>query len=360
MAENDSDDRTEQASSRRLQQAWDEGQIAISRDLGMIAGLAAGAATLVAVGPALRDSLVNLVWTAADGLVRAKAGILLPLLVRPAVMTLAVVAAVAFGAAVGMGVQTRLGTWAHLALPDFTRVFSAGRLANLFKKDTLIDLLLAAVKVVTLGYILWNTFRDDFLTLPRILNLSPGAQLRALYAPLADGLAKILAGLLVLAGLDFALTRYRFNKRMKMTKEEAKRDTRDEEGDPLIRSRRLRRHRELAKGQARAEVPKADALIVNPTHVAVAIRYRPDKDAAPKVVAKGKGKLAEYMRELAREHGIPIVEDIPLARLLYRRVKVGRSVPVETYKAVAAVLAFVYRVLGRHRAAAARDVRGAA
>ena len=94
-------------------------------------------------------------------------------------------------------------------------------------------------------------------------------------------------------------------------------------------------------------MPRADALIVNPTHVAIAIRYRPGESAAPRVTAKGKGQLAEYMRDLARENGIPIVENIALARLLYRRVKIGRSVPAETYKAIAAILAYVYRITGR-------------
>ena len=88
-------------------------------------------------------------------------------------------------------------------------------------------------------------------------------------------------------------------------------------------------------------------VVVNPTHIAIALRYRAGEDKAPRVTAKGKGEKAEKMRELAREHGIPIVENIPLARLLYRKVKVGRSVPAETFKAVAAILAFVYRALGR-------------
>ncbi len=94
-------------------------------------------------------------------------------------------------------------------------------------------------------------------------------------------------------------------------------------------------------------MPRADALVVNPTHIAIAIRYRRDEGRAPRVTAKGKGALAELMRDLARENAVPIVQDIPLARLLYRKVKVGREIPAQTYKAVAAVLAFVYRVTGR-------------
>jgi flagellar biosynthesis protein FlhB len=156
-----------------------------------------------------------------------------------------------------------------------------------------------------------------------------------------------------LAGLELALTRSRFTSKLKMTREEAKREHREEEGDPLLKNRRRRRARELAKGRATVEVPRADALIVNPTHVAIAIRYRKEEGKAPRVIAKGKGQLAEIMRELALAHGIPIVENIPLARLLHKRVKVGGSVPAETFRAVAAILAFVYRVSGRVPARAA-------
>ena len=134
---------------------------------------------------------------------------------------------------------------------------------------------------------------------------------------------------------------------MRMTKEEAKREYKEDEGDPMLKGRRRKRHRELSKGRASKEVPLADALLVNPTHIAIAVRYRAGEGAAPRVTAKGKGQLAEYMRELARENGIPIVENIPLARLLYRRVKVGRAVPADTYKAIAAILAYVYRLTGR-------------
>jgi flagellar biosynthetic protein FlhB len=151
----------------------------------------------------------------------------------------------------------------------------------------------------------------------------------------------------VIAGVDLALVHRRFNKSMRVTKQEAKHEAREDEGDPMIKGKRKRKHRELARGRARIEVPRADALVVNPTHIAIALRYRKDEARAPRLTAKGKGVLAEYMRELARENAIPIVQDIPLARLLYRKVKVGREIPPQTYKAVATVLAFVYRITGR-------------
>jgi flagellar biosynthesis protein FlhB len=355
--ETQQDEKTELASERRLQSARENGDIAVARDVGILATLGAGGVVLTVIAPALRDALVNLVYASADGLGNPSANRLVPYLSRPTLVTLLVPTAVALSVVLVFGVQTRLGLWPELTFPDFTRVFSAGRLKRLFKKDMPIDLGIALVKVLTLGWALWSAFGATFLSLPRMLFMPPALQVEATYHPLAAGLAKILTTLALLAGVDFALTQYRYRQRMKMTKDEAKRDQREETGDPTIRARRRRRHRELAKGLVKVEVPRADALVVNPTHIAIAIRYRPGEDQAPRVTAKGKGQLAEIMRDLAREHGIPIVEDIPLARLLYRRVKVGRCVPMETFKAVAAILAYVYRVLGRSPMRAAGGAR---
>ena len=355
--ETEDDQKTELATERRLQSARENGDIAISRDVGMVATLAATGGILTMVGPGLRDALVNLVHAAADGLGNPSAARLVPYLSRPALTVLLVPAAVALAVVVVYGIQTRLGLWPELTFPDFGRVFSAGRLTRLFKKDMFIDLGIATVKVVTLGWTLWSAFGATFLALPRMLFMSPAMQLEAMYHPLTAGLAKILTTVGLLAGVDFALTKYRYRQKMKMSKDETKRDHREESGDPNIRARRRRKHRELAKGLVRVEVPRADALVVNPTHIAIAIRYRPGEDQAPRVTAKGKGQLAEIMRDLARENGIPIVEDIPLARLLYRRVKVGRCVPMETFKAVAAILAYVYRLLGRNPMRAAGGAR---
>lgn len=340
-------DRTEQASPRRLHQAAEEGDIPVGRDLAMFASLLGGGLALWLGARAVRDSMVHLVWTSVDKLPDAQPGHLVPFLTRPLALALGITAAGAIAATFAFGVQTNLRFWGNLAVPDFTRVFSLQRLKRLVEKEFPIDLGLSLVKVLTVSAAVWSVFRDEFMTLPRLLTVSPEQQLAAVFRPFATGMVKILTAFALIAGLDFAIARWRHRDKMKMTKEDAKRDHREEEGDPTFRARRKRRHREMLKGQIKVEVPRADALIVNPTHIAVAIRYRAGEDKAPRVTAKGKGQLAELMRELAREHGIPIVEDIPLARLLYRRVKVGRTVPAQTYKAVAAVLAFVYRVLGR-------------
>jgi flagellar biosynthesis protein FlhB len=218
---------------------------------------------------------------------------------------------------------------------------------RLLSKELLVDLAFSAVKVAAVFWLVWSVLKVEFLTLGKLLFTSPGGHLSTMFRPLSEVTVKSLALMAVMAGADFALNRHRFMKKNMMTKEEAKREYKEDEGDPLIRSRRKRKHRELAKGRAQVEVPRADALLVNPTHIAIALRYRKEEGAAPRVLAKGKGALAELMREIARANGVPIVQDIPLARLLYKKVKVGKSVPAETYKAVAAVLAFVYRMTGR-------------
>jgi flagellar biosynthesis protein FlhB len=223
-------------------------------------------------------------------------------------------------------------------------------LRRLFSREPWEDLLLACVKVLAIGGVAYMALRDDLLTLAGMLHVPPQELVRAAFAPLGSAALKILAAMAVAAGLELALSRRRFLTRLRMTREEARRELKEDEGDPLLRGQRKRRHRELARARAAVEVPRADALVVNPTHVAVALRYRSGESRAPRVTAKGKGKLAEIMRDLARAHGIPIVEDVALARLLHRKVKVGREVPATTYKAVAAILAYVYRVTGRRAA----------
>jgi flagellar biosynthesis protein FlhB len=256
-------------------------------------------------------------------------------------------------------VQTRAHLWDEKAMPDLSRVFSAERITRLVSKDFAVDLLVGTVKVVAIVAACWGVLRGEFLTLGRLGHSGPAEQLGAMFAGLSKITVRSIALLIVFAGADFALTRWRYRKRHMMTKDEVKREVKEDEGDPQIKGQRKRRHRELVRKNAMAETKRADALIVNPTHIAIAIRYRKDEGGAPKVLAKGKGALAENMREIARSMGIPIVQDIPLARLLYKKVKVGGSVPAETYKAVAAVLAFVYRITGRSQQSSATSGREA-
>ncbi|HET7754235.1 MAG TPA: EscU/YscU/HrcU family type III secretion system export apparatus switch protein [Anaeromyxobacteraceae bacterium] len=339
--------RTEQPSSRKLEQARSEGQVPVGHDAALAATLAAGLAVLGAVALPLRDSLTRVISESMSALPDQPFRLLPSLASGPIALAAAACFAPALGAAAATLVQTQGGFWPNLALPDLNRVFRPAALGRMFSRQFLTDLALAAVKVSALGAAAWSVARADFDTLPALLSASPSDQLAAVARMFGRIGWRLFAVAAVVAGIDFGVQRHRFMAKLKMTKDELKREHKEEEGDPLIRGKRRQRHRELSKGRAAVEVPRADALLVNPTHVAIALRYRRDEGKAPRVVAKGKGALAEFMRDLARTNGVPIVEDIPLARLLYRRVKVGREVPAETYKAVAAVLAFVFRLTGK-------------
>ncbi len=348
MADDDApDDKTEQATARRLGLAADEGRVPISRDLALWVGLVAGILTLMAVGGALRDAWIKLVAAAAGTLADPNFSRLVPYFADCAKWGLLVCVAAAIGGGGFFALQTGGRVWPSLLSRGVDTLFSGGGIKRVFSKKVLGDVGMSLVKVLTVGIACWFTLRDDFMTLPALIQARPDAQFAMLFKPLVNASVKVLASMAVFAGLDFALTRYRHLKSMRMTKQELKREIKEEEGDPAIRMQRKRRHRDLLRGRATVEVPRADVLLVNPTHIAIALRYRPGSDRAPIVTAKGKGDLAEFMRNLARSNGIPIVEDIPLARLLYRKVKVGRSVPAQTYKAVAAILAFVYRITHR-------------
>ncbi|HEY0712117.1 MAG TPA: EscU/YscU/HrcU family type III secretion system export apparatus switch protein [Polyangia bacterium] len=350
MAEDDDkDDKTEAPTGGRLDKAYKEGNVALSRDVASLGSLAAAAITLVVVGKALGDSLVHMFTVGLGRLDSANPQELFALAAKPALLTLGIAAAAAAGAILATGTQTRFGFWSDRILPDLTKVFSGARLLHMVDKDQALDLLASLVKSVAVGWVLWSGLRAEIMTLPKMFQLGPAALLTAMYGPIANILVKLLATLVILAGADFALTRYRYIKQLKMSKEEIKREAKDDEGDPAMKGRRRAKHRQIMKNRIAFEVPRADVVIVNPTHIAIVLRYRSDEDAAPRVTAKGKGEHAEKIRELARENGIPIVENIPLARLLFRRVKVGRAVPAETFKAVAAILAFVYRTLGRNQ-----------
>lgn len=350
--EQDRESRTEPASAQRLQRARDEGQLPLGHDAPLVAGLAAATVTLVALGAPLRTGLTELFAAVAGGLHESSFARLPALSARPAAAALAVCAAAALASALATLVQTRGGFWGHLAAPDVTRLFSPGRLGRMFTREFFVDLGLALAKVGALGAAAFWGVGDQLGRVPRLLTAAPAEQLASTFGLLAAAAKPVLAAAVALAAVEWGVARWRFAVKMRMTKDEAKREYKDDEGDPLIRGQRKRRHRELVRNRAKAEVPRADALVVNPTHVAVAVRYRRDEGRAPRVTAKGKGALAEYMRELARENGVPIVQDVPLARLLYRKVKVGREIPAQTYKAVATVLAFVYRITGRSGARA--------
>ena len=154
---------------------------------------------------------------------------------------------------------------------------------------------------------------------------------------------------MIIAIIDYAFQHYRFLEQLKMTKQEVKDEFKETEGDPLTRSRIRRIQREVARRRMMAAVPEADVVITNPTHYAVALSYKMEEMQAPQVVAKGVGFLAVRIKELAQKHDVPVVEDRALAQMLYKTVEIGSYIPVTLYKAVAEILAYIYKTRNRWR-----------
>lgn len=346
-SESDDEQKTEAPSERRLQQAFEQGDIALSQELVTTGAFVIGLVALLMSASLFQARLTRLV-TETMTLVSSTPFETLPSMLLPLVLPAAVVmVAMAVGAIALTFSQTRGHLWTDRVSPDFSRVFSWGRLSQLASAQFGADLLISVGKLLAVAVVCWSSLKTELLSVPRLAHMPAGDALRQLFAGVVTVGLRAVALLAVFAAANYGLTRWRYTKKHRMTKEEIKREMREDEGDPMLRGARKRKHREMVKRNAVAETKQADVLVVNPTHIAIAIRYRKDEGGAPKVLAKGKGVLAEAMREAARGNSVPIVQDIPLARLLYKKVKIGGTVPAETYKAVAAILAFVYRLTGR-------------
>lgn len=351
--ESEQEQRTEDPSERRLQAAFDQGDVALSHELVTTGAFVLGVVALFGLASVLEARLTRLVTETTTLVATAPFGSL-PNMLIPLVLPVAgVLAAMALGAVVLTFIQTQGHVWDDRVTPDLSRVFSMGRLSQLFSKDFLVDLGIGLIKVAAVGWACWGVMRVELLTVNKLGLAAPGDALGGLFTSLWKISLRAVALLAMFAAVNVAITRWRYTKKHRMTKEEVKREMREDEGDPMMRGARKRKHREMVKRNAVAETKQADVLVVNPTHIAIAIRYR--ESGAPRVLAKGKGVLAEAMRDAARSNSIPIVQDIPLARLLFKKVKVGGAVPADTYKAVAAILAFVYRITGKTNAMAARQ-----
>ena len=341
----DQDRKTLPPSPRRLEEARKRGEVPRSKELVGAAATFIGGLAVVFTVPNTLDKLLGLFRAAF--LLEAKEAQWLALTAFFAACWPPLVAAVL---AVLVSGVVQLGfppAWGKLSFKP-EKIFGLSGLKEIFSPKTAAwRTLKSLLRFVLVGLAAWlavRGFTRHFWEAP------------ALEAELIIHLAQQVGhdvilwagGALFLLGLaDYEVARRRMNKQLMMTPEEMKRENKDQEGDPEIRRARKRRMRALAKRRLAIEVPKADVVIVNPTHYAAAIRYQSGKDRAPRLVAKGTDAAALQIRELARKAGVPIVARPPLARLIVKTVAEGREVPAELYQAVAEVLAYVYRIRRR-------------
>lgn len=228
--------------------------------------------------------------------------------------------------------------------PKFNRLNPLNGFRRLMSAQGLVEFAKAALKLTIVGYVTYGTLREQSGALLQFLDQSPLRVATEIWRILYRVATKVCMLLLIIAILDFYYQRYQHRKSLRMSKREIKDEMKQQEGNPQIKGKIRQRQRQIAMRRMMQEVPKADVVITNPTHYAVALRYDAQTMSAPIVIAKGEDFIAAKIKEIAKENDIAIVENKPLAQALYRTVEIGEAIPAELFQAVAEVLAFVYRL----------------
>lgn len=228
--------------------------------------------------------------------------------------------------------------------PKFSKLNPINGVKRLFSVEKLIELLKSIIKVAVIYYVVSGALKDKIGLLMNLYDLSLNSAIQITGQLVIDVGLRISLVYIVVGFADFGYQKWKFKDDMKMTKQEVKDEMKNSEGDPAVKGQQKRRMREASQRRMMQNIPQADVVITNPTHFAVALQYDSEIADAPIVVAKGADHLAQRIKDIARENGVEIVEDKPLARMLYHNVELGGLVPPELYQAVAEVLAFVYNL----------------
>jgi len=350
MAEQSSQDRNLPASQRKLTKAREEGQVARSRDFGHFIAIGTCGALLAAFAPLVADWLQQMLVTGLrfDSSAVQNTGLMGERLIELAIRLMLVV--VPFGlammaAALGGGIVIGGWNWTLQPLmPKFGKLNPLTGLVGIVSKDKLIDALKGSALALILGAIGALFLKAHVEEFAGVMAMPLPAAIRSLSGSLLGGLTLLLLALAAFAMIDVPLQRFQHAQRLKMSHQEIKQEHKEVEGNQEIKAKLRARMREMTKRRMLAAVPKADLVVMNPTHYAVALKYDDKKMGAPRVVAKGADLLAMKIRDLAKDSKVPVLQAPVLARALYAHAELDREIPAALFAAVAQVLAYVYQL----------------
>lgn len=354
-AENENgEERSEEPSSRHLEETRKEGQVAKSVDFSQLVHIIAAFIAIRLLMPTIWQNLIYITknclttklnyspWTIVD----LKSGLLnIFQILAPEILGIMLIAA--FCGALATGIQTKF-LWSNkLLIPKFSKLNPINGIKRIFSANNLVNVVKNIAKLAIILPVAYYSLQE---LLPGILRLST--------LPLDEFfpftsfaifiiLKKILALLILIALLDYGWNFYKNSQDVKMTKQEAKDDRKSETGDEASKARMRQIAMRRIREKMMKELPTADVVVTNPTHYAVAIKYNPQQCIVPRVVAKGQDHLAQLIKKRAKEYGIPIIERKPLARALFAAVEIGQEIPYTLYKAVAELLGYVYQIKGK-------------
>lgn len=356
------EERTEKATPKRLREARKKGQISSSPELAAWTGLLVATFvvphvfrsamhlagnTLVQVGAIIREPDTGRAMALAGSSLKSAMMLVVPLAVMIGAIGVA-----------GVAAQGGIHFSAEKLKPKFSKLNPLSGFKRIFGPHGLWELAKAVLKTAVLGTVVYlsvhnlvpTVYGAGALPLTSLIKIATGTALNVLRVAAVTGV--------IMAGADFAVVRRRNNKTLKMTKQEVKEEHKSQEGDPHVKGQRRARAIVMARSRMMQDVPSADVVLVNPTHVAVALKYEPGV-GAPRVLAKGGDHVAARIRQIAEQNRVPMVRDVALARTLFATLEVGEEIPPDLYKAVATVLAFIMTLKRRGSAAGLHALPGA-
>jgi flagellar biosynthetic protein FlhB len=351
FAENTAGDKTEDATSKKLSDARKEGQVAKSKELITAAALTAlflvlktstgfianrflgsmrksfnnidkvsdGEFNIQTMNGILSDAILDIIWTC------------IPVFITAMMVSFVVILA-----------QVKWKVSGKLLKPKFNKINPISGFKKIFSKDKLVDLIIEVVKIALISYIAYDTLKSEWKTLMIFYAIELEQAIYLIGQLVIDLGIRISIIFLVIGFADLFYQKMKFKNDMKMSKQEVKDEYKNSEGNPQIKSKIRSKMREVSQKRMMQSIPQADVIITNPTHLAAAIKYDRENSEAPVLLAKGADYLALKIREIAKDNNIEIVENKPLARMLYHNVEVGAEIPPELYQMTAEVLAYVY------------------
>lgn len=357
MAEDaDNSEKTEEPSQHRIDESRKKGEVASSKELNSVLILSGTLCTLVLSGSFIFETLFNYIdWMyTLDYRVAFTEEMIQEIFKRTMSTSMQCLAPMLLVSST-LGFLTQIAQVGFIFAPDvlqlkLERISPLGGLKRIASKKSIVEAIKGVFKFAIVLTITYSILKDNLNGFTGYLHSDVIESLGYVKFIILKLSMSILLGLLIVAMMDFAWEKYSHKQKLRMTKQQVKEEQKEKDGNPEVKQRIRNIQRQMSSKRMMSDIPSADAIVTNPTHLSIAIKYDPATMIAPEVIGKGSDHTALRIREIAKEHDIPIVENVPLARALYKTVKVGEGVPRTLYKTVAEILAFVYKVKKRKKA----------
>ncbi len=350
MPDKNFEEKTEKPTPKKKQDVRKKGEVAKSRELPSVSVLLAGVLTLAAFSPHMNTQLRIVMEKTLFTFPSSEFGItdmvslgqemigLFLLIIGP------IMAAVFFTAIISNILQVGFLLSAESIKPKLSKLNPLKGFGRLFSIHSVMEFCKSMLKLLIVGGVSYFTVKAELDNLPTLMDMELGAIITYILITTLKITLTCALAMVVLVAADYAFQKWQFEKRIKMTKKEVKDELKTSEGDPQIKSRIKSIQMEMSRKRMMQDVPKADVVITNPTHFAVAIKYDSAVMGAPQLLAKGANEVARRIKAIAKQHEVPIVENKDLARNLFASVDIGKEIPVDLYQAVAEVLAYIYKL----------------